>query len=863
MPDPRASTAALPVQLSTPADIVAFASEHARRRNSVNCATSCTAARSRARRPQHHLHHSSRAPAAGLRSDAQPRDRALARRSRGRRRSCTRRRRPVGGGHSSAPLRLAPRSTRTRWPQPQRGPATVRRVTAPEPDGALLEALAEAALARLRRQPQELCNLPLTRRPLGGPRALRGGLRRGGASAVAQASRRRASSRRSGPLRSSVPATRAARRGGGGRQAARRPVRSTVARDARVGLANLEVEHAPCDRRGERAGARAARSPSTAPTSSAHLLWHPHAAHPTASTPPPSPRSSIGHRARRRRVALHEQQLLYVCRAWRHVPPTQGRCSPRAPRRARGRHRAGALGEPLGIAARGCSPSGGRVALTAARGGGRMARRTRRSVRPSCCCASELARAVGHIEMGLRAIAAAEGGEDDGEAPRHVRAARSFSRSATRPRAQSPTISTSPRPQLAARRALPHPAPCARLERRWRRRSSSRSTDDGVAAALAAAGRADGMAALRVVARRRTRRSVAHGGRRWRGLRRLRDALAVNLPETRRRWPCTPLLDACCTSGAALQTTCLGTPCSEGADGCEALAQRCRERRPHRHPPATARSCTPTRRRTAVVQSPRNAHDARVAAHWRETAAPRFRRRVHASTGVASGFATGLSSGGGLDAAAAARAARLAPPPRARVLDFASGSGAPRCGAARARADHDAPPRRRRGGTSRRRARMCRCRRISGELSRLAAAHPPSTPHPEAHPHLIVSPRPSTPVSPTTLASSPRPSPRAPPPPTNGGALWFVAQEQVPAGRLSPSTADPLRLGEAAQRWPTADLDGARRPRRCRRRRSRAEAEAEARALTLTQDQPRTLTLEPNGSTRGCTASCSEKSAAC
>ena len=98
----------------------------------------------------------------------------------------------------------------------------------------------------------------------------------------------------------------------------------------------------------------------------------------------------------------------------------------------------------------------------------------------------------------------------------------------------------------------------------------------------------------------------------------------------------------------------------------------------------TARSCAP-RRRARVPGAAAPAAAAKKAASraslhdWRETAALRFPAvTFHAATEVAAWVRyPGLFAGGGLDVMTAALCRALpAPPPRARVLDFASGSGA-------------------------------------------------------------------------------------------------------------------------------------------------------------------------------------------
>ena len=223
----------------------------------------------------------------------------------------------------------------------------------------------------------------------------------------------------------------------------------------------------------------------------------------------------------------------------------------------------------------------------------------------------------------------------------------------------------------------------------------------------------------------------------------------------------------------------------EGADGCEAalapLFEDCTLVR-SRDGALVYRA----RRRTGAAAAAKKA-TARAALHdWRETAALRFPAvTFHAATEVSAWVRyPGLFAGGGLDVMTAALCRALpAPPPRARVLDFASGSGA-LAAALLARAptlrvhllDADAVA-------------IAAARENVPTAARcfVCAGWPPLTSFKKRKRKrydLIVSNPPVHAGQPddfgvlVTMIRGARRRLRC------GGALWFVAQEQVPAGRL-------------------------------------------------------------------------------
>ena len=412
MPDPRALNGSL-LQLSTPAAILAFASEHASALNSVNCATALhslakqgatASARVRAAGRAHRVRAAlGRAPrdARSLTSIAwasaklQLDDAGL------------------WAAVSASAASLLPSLDAYALANVAWALATVRRV-APEADGALLEALAEAALVRLGEfKPQELCNLlwafaTLKRRH----RALfeaasAAAARFCGAGFTAQGLSQTVWAFAKLGLAKHALLVAAA--------AAAKPRAAQYDPQSLATLAwafaNLEVEHAPLI--GAVSAQARARPAAFDGTSCAQLLW--------ALT-----RLSDGVDAAAvaalvdRLTALaaagslsNQQQLLYALGALAKLPPTLGPRLPALLAAAAAATAPALSANKLGIAAWAL----GRPAV-ASRLPRAAADAWRAALGVRCAEVSEHLswRAVGHIEMGLRAIAAAEGGEDDGEA---------------------------------------------------------------------------------------------------------------------------------------------------------------------------------------------------------------------------------------------------------------------------------------------------------------------------------------------------------------------------------------------------------------------------------------------------------------
>ena len=540
--------------------------------------------------------------------------------------------------------------------------ATVRRV-APEADGALLEALAEAALARLGEfKPQELCNLlwafaTLKRRhralfeaaSVAAARFCGAGFTAQGLSQTVWAFAKLGLAKHA----LLVAAAAAAKP-----RAAQYDPQSLAT--LAWAFANLEVEHAPLI--GAVSAQARARPAAFDGTSCAQLLW--------ALT-----RLSDGVDAAAvaalvdRLTALaaagslsNQQQLLYVGRAGEAAAdagPRLPRSSPPPPPPPRRRSRRTSSALPPG-----------RSAARRSRRDCRARRRTRGVSHLGVRCAEVSEhlswRAVGHIEMGLRAIAAAEGGEDDGEAGRHAGGAlvRSLGDAAARAvRRQRSRRERNSQPSALFLEAAP-----------WRALSKgggakvliAGADDDGVAAALVAAG-------LAPTAWRRFASSSA-------------DAHVAAWPTAAgdgeaydgcaMRWPWYAAGDAAAMAlhaiapllkpGAELWV--FGNA-DEGADGCEAalapLFEDCTLVR-SRDGALVYRA----RRRPAVVQSLTKKAASRASLHdWRETAALRFPAvTFHAATEVSAWVRyPGLFAGGGLDVMTAALCRALPAPPPARA----------------------------------------------------------------------------------------------------------------------------------------------------------------------------------------------------
>ena len=779
MPDPRALNGSL-LQLSTPAAILAFASEHASALNSVNCATALHRLAKQGATASAAFAPLVARTASVLRSDA----RHVTARSLTSIAWASAKLQLDDAGLwaavSASAASLLPSLDAYALANVAWALATVRRV-APEADGALLEALAEAALVRLGEfKPQELCNLlwafaTLKRRH----RALfeaasAAAARFCGAGFTAQGLSQTVWAFAKLGLAKHALLVAAA--------AAAKPRAAQYDPQSLATLAwafaNLEVEHAPLI--GAVSAQARARPAAFDGTSCAQLLW--------ALT-----RLSDGVDAAAvaalvdRLTALaaagslsNQQQLLYALGALAKLPPTLGPRLPALLAAAAAATAPALSANKLGIAAWAL----GRPAV-ASRLPRAAADAWRAALGVRCAEVSEHLswRAVGHIEMGLRAIAAAEGGEDDGEAWA-ARAGGALVRSLGDAAARAVAAAND-----RSRERNSQPATLFVEAAPWRALSKGGAAkvlvagadDDGVAAALAAAG-------LAPTAWRRFASSPA-------------DAHVAAWPTAAgdgeayvgcaMRWPWYAAGDAAAMSlhaiapllkpGAELWV--FGNA-DEGADGCEAalapLFDDCTLVR-SRDGALVYRA----RRRTGAAVAKKAA--SRASLHdWRETAALRFPAvTFHAATEVAAWVRyPGLFAGGGLDVMTAALCRALpAPPPRARVLDFASGSGA-LAAALLARAptlrvhllDADAVA-------------IAAARENVPTAARcfVCAGWPPLTSFKKRKPKrydLIVSNPPVHAGQPddfgvlVTMIRGARRRLR------KGGSLWFVAQEQVPAGRL-------------------------------------------------------------------------------